>query len=51
MQQFHTISHIEMAVYRTGTGTLGRAYEDLGTRGKEHWDIKYGTWGRVGHGR
>ena len=46
MQQFHTISHIEMAVYKTGTGTLGRVYEDLGlgdaregTLGHQVWDV------------
>ena len=46
MQQFHTISHIEMDVYKTGTGTMGRGHWDAreGTLGHQAWDV--GTCGK-----
>ena len=44
-----------MAVYKTGTGTLGRVYRGLVTwsraRDEGLGDIKYGMLGRVGRGR
>ena len=46
------------AVYKSGTGTMGRGHWDafvgtwdLGTRDEGLEDIKYGTRGRVGRGR
>ena len=47
-----------VAVYKSGTGTMGRGHRDacvgtwdLGTRDEGLEDIKYGTRGRVGRGR
>ena len=40
-----------LAVYKTGTGTLGRVCGYLWTRGEGRGDIKHGTRGRMGRGR